>query len=273
MFCYRTLAEVGTQPQNANPLIYLQMYLGYVPLLSKGDFSLYYGGVEIIPLLSDKSGSLVTPVFMGSSLVFQLSFLIFKRIRLSKLKPKTTNSETYFSVVYSTLLTGFRNTFTIIAIVIFTASGLAFTVVHYQRIEARRSEKLGAKTQEDIEKIPFSVYLITAVFFCLNIAQFLRNDALRMFARKKIQEFFQVDFRKYKHKPRKSNRVFPTIVDVDTPTQDPCEEVATNPEKFRDHKPETSIEVEIDTRKNTAIARKKESSTQMKIVELPEVDI
>ena len=249
------------------------MYLEFVPFLSKGDFALYYGGVEIIPLLSDKSGSLVTPVFMGSSLVFQLSFLFFKRIRLSKLKPKTTNVETYFSVVYSTLLTGFRNTFTIIAIIIFTASGLAFTVVHYQRIEARRNEKLGTNKQEDIEKIPFSIYLIAAVFFCLNIAQFLRNDALRMFARKKIQEFFQVELRKYKHKPRKSNRVFPLIVDVETPTQDPSEQVATNPENARDPKPEASIEVEINTRKNTAIARNKESSTLMKIVELTEVDI
>ena len=247
------------------------MYLDYVPLLSKGDFALYYGGVKIIPLLSDKSGSLVNPVFMGSSLVFQLSFLIFKRLRLLKLTPKTTNSDTYFSIVYNTLLSGFSNTFTIIAIVIFTASGLSFTLVHYERIEERRKEKLETTKEEDLEKIPFSIYLIAAVFFCLNIAQFLRNYALRKFAQKKVKEFCQVNFRK--DIQRKSNRILPTIIHTETQPEEPSDPVETNSDNEKDPKPEASRKAYNEMEENRKISNYEKILTQMKSVELPEVDI
>ena len=226
------------------------MYLDYVPLLSKGDFALHYGGVEIIPLLSDKSGSWVNPVFMGSSLFFQLCFLIFKRVRLLKLSPKTPHSDTYFRVVYNSLLSGFSNTFTILA----TASGLSFTLVHYKRIETRRREKLGTEKEKDLEKIPFSIYLMAMVFFCLNIAQFLRNYALRKFAMKQVKEVILVNFRK--EKQRKSNKVSPNILHIEEQPEDLCKPAATTSEKVKDPKTEVPRNIVIRNKKEIFIENK-----------------
>ena len=240
------------------------MYLGYVPMLSKGSFALYYGGEEIIPQLSDQSGSLVCPVFMGSSLIFQLSFLIFKKINMLELYPNTTNSGMYFNNVFSTLLSGYNNTYTILATLIFTTSGFLFTAVHYQRIEARRGEnfnkvELEIEEEEDLEKIPFSICFLAGILFCLNIAQFMRNYALRKFARKKVQEFFQVDLMLAKYR-KKSNKIVPfvdddndepTIPGADDEANDLYEltETVSRPHKPKALRPEAFSETETN-RKN-----------------------
>ena len=240
------------------------MYLGYVPMLSKGSFALYYGGEEIIPQLSDQSGSLVCPAFMGSSLIFQLSFLIFKKINMLELYPNTTNSGMYFNNVFSTLLSGYNNTYTILATIIFTTSGFLFAVVHYSSIEARRGENFNKvesdiKEGENLEKIPFSIHFFAGILFCLNIAQFMRNYALRKFARKKVQEFFQVDLRLAKYR-KKSNKIAPFVLDDNDEPTDPgaddeaddlyeLTETISRPQKPRALQPEAFSTTETD-RKN-----------------------
>ena len=201
------------------------MYLGYVPLLTKGSFALYYGGEKILHLLSDKSASLVSPIIMGACMIFQLSFLIFKKIKLLKLSQKRTNSGMYLRNVFSTLLGGFSNTYTILVTVIFTASCVFFTVVHYLGIEARRSvnvknEMFENEEVEDLEQIPSSIYFLGGIVFCLNIAQFMRNHALRKFARKKVKEFFLVGIRLSKY-GTKSNKVVPFVINDNNEPKDP----------------------------------------------------
>ena len=232
------------------------MYLGNAPMLTKGSFALYYGGEEIIPLLSDKSGSLVSPVFMGSSMIFQLSFLIFKKIRLLKLTPNVTYSGMYLNNMLSTLLNGFSNTHTIPATIIFTASGFIFTILHYSTIEAKRRENVNKLENKNLENIPLSIYYFAGILFSLNIAQFLRNYALRKFARKKAQEFFQVDQRLSKFR-KKSIKVVPFVVNDDDEAEDPdkegenmelCEQTEAReytPEKINKRETENENEIKL----------------------------
>ena len=107
-------------------------------MLTRGSFAIYYGGQDILPLLSDKTGSLVSPVFMGCSMMFQCAFLIFKKFKLRKLSPKTISSDMYASHLSSTILNGFSNTHSLVVLVIFSAAGFIFTLVLYARTETRR---------------------------------------------------------------------------------------------------------------------------------------
>ena len=63
------------------------MYHGIVPMLSKGSFSIYYGGSDIVGDLSEKMGSPVTPTFVGCSVFLQLSIFSYKKIQASRLSP------------------------------------------------------------------------------------------------------------------------------------------------------------------------------------------
>ena len=72
------------------------MYHGIVPMLSKGSFSIYYGGSDIIKDLSEKMGSPVSPTFVGCSVILQLSVFFYKKIQASRLSP-TFNTGLKFS--------------------------------------------------------------------------------------------------------------------------------------------------------------------------------
>ena len=63
------------------------MYQGIVPMLSKGSFSLYYGGQDILGDLSEEMASPVTPIFVGCSVLLQLSVFSYKKFTASRLSP------------------------------------------------------------------------------------------------------------------------------------------------------------------------------------------
>ena len=174
------------------------MYLGHVPKLTKGSFALYYGGKEIVPLLSDKAGSMVSPIYMGCSVIFQLSFFIFKKLKFRKLSTGLGSSDMYTSQLASTLMSGFSNTHSLVALVVFSAAGCLFTVVHYAFIERDRENadigydrKNESSEPKDLEKIPFTIYFFAIILFLLNLAQYQRNIALRAFAKKRVKEYLK----------------------------------------------------------------------------------
>ena len=65
------------------------MYLGLVPMLSRGSFALYYGGHMVARELSEevRGGSLVTPVFISGSVILQVVLSAFKLTQTSQLSP------------------------------------------------------------------------------------------------------------------------------------------------------------------------------------------
>ena len=70
------------------------MYLNVFPMLSKGSFAKYFGGKEILSLLSDKSGSIISPMLLGSFVVFQLSFVLFKKYKFGEVMSGRRNTVT-----------------------------------------------------------------------------------------------------------------------------------------------------------------------------------
>jgi len=67
------------------------MYCQIFPILSKGSFVYYYGGCELLKEVP-KSGSPVSPVMLGLSILFQVSLYIFKKLKLRKPEPRSPNS-------------------------------------------------------------------------------------------------------------------------------------------------------------------------------------
>ena len=47
-------------------------------MLTRGGFARYYGGCHLLQELTEQKGSPVSPLFMGLSVVFQVSWMIFK---------------------------------------------------------------------------------------------------------------------------------------------------------------------------------------------------
>ena len=198
------------------------MYLGHLPKLTKGSFALYYGGKEIVPLLSDKAGSMVSPIYMGCSVIFQLSFFIFKKLKFRKFSTGLGSSDMYTSQLASTLMSGFSNTHSLVALVVFSAAGYLFTVVHYAFIERDRENadigydrKNESSEPKDLEKIPFTIYFFAIILFLLNLAQYQRNIALRAFAKKRVKEYLKNLVTREKREKHYKNKVSPIKSSLD----------------------------------------------------------
>ena len=154
------------------------MYHGYLPLLTKGSFALFLGGSDILPQLSEKSGSFVTPSFMLFSLVFQLSFLIFKKVKLGQ-QPHSSS----LSILSNTILSGFSNTYNLVAIVVFTLCGCLYFFIHHLYLEKNRnSSGIWTELTEtvDLRNVPSSIYLFCGILLAINISLFKQNIALRI---------------------------------------------------------------------------------------------
>ena len=129
------------------------MYFDVFPMLTKGSFAKYYGGKEILPNLSDRSGSIISPILMGSSVVFQLIFVMFKKYKFRKVMTRRRNTVTYEGYLINTIFSGLTNMYSMLALAVFVAAGFSIVVVHYYAIELNR--KMGDKKEEDFDNIPF----------------------------------------------------------------------------------------------------------------------
>ena len=69
------------------------MYFSIVPTLTRGAFALYYGGPEIVPQLSSKLGSLLTPGFILLSFVIQVVFIVYLKVQARLIESRNTNIE------------------------------------------------------------------------------------------------------------------------------------------------------------------------------------
>ena len=160
-------------------------------MLTKGSLALYYGGENILPSLSHLPASPVSPAFMGCSVLFQLSFFIFKKLKFKKL----SEISNYHNQLSNTILTGFSNVFNLPSMVIFSAMGFAFLLIHYKIIDNEDEEEIEVQ-KEDFETVPFSIKLFASILCLLNLGLYQRNIALRSFLKKKVKTLFQPNIRK-----------------------------------------------------------------------------
>ena len=65
-----------------------QMYFSVVPTLSRGSFALYYGVPDIVPHLSSRLGSLLTPGFILLSVVIQVLIIVSLKLEARRIDPR-----------------------------------------------------------------------------------------------------------------------------------------------------------------------------------------
>ena len=151
-------------------LLHSQVVTGHLPYLTKGPFALFYGGAEIVPLLSsDPAGNPFSIVYLVS-LPFLISLLIYKKLKMRKLPTQQRLKELVvnnFLNVYSMII--------MLAIVIIMA---VTTLIHYKTIT-----KNSILPKDKIPKSPEDYWtdllmLAMVETMCQSIA-FITNPALR----------------------------------------------------------------------------------------------
>ena len=193
-------------------------------MLSKGSFSIYYGGSDIIKDLSEKMGSPVSPTFVGCSVILQLSVFFYKKIQASRLSPtfntglKCSKFSFYFYAfsmdttsflkkakiqkkrlilsgylqqLRNNVVSGLSNTHNIITVSLFSLSGLSFMVFHF--ISIFNNRKIHQVEDKDDVPPPAPIIYLALVVTFWNSLGFFQNPALRKFGIKTVKSFFTTD--------------------------------------------------------------------------------
>ena len=71
----------------------LQMLQGNVPWLTKGPLALFLGGEKMLDILDDGKPGLALPYLILFCFVFQLSVIVYRRIRKKQLKSTSTYAQ------------------------------------------------------------------------------------------------------------------------------------------------------------------------------------
>ena len=102
------------------------MYVGRIPLLTKGPFALFYGGDPIIPHLSSEEKGFPTAWMLTFSVMFHIFLILFKKFKSRKLDFHQRLKESVISNFLNIL-----NSFFILIVCMFITC-IAF--VHYNTI-------------------------------------------------------------------------------------------------------------------------------------------
>ena len=186
------------------------MYLGVVPMLTKGPIALYYGGKSLDTQLTDEPPPVSGLLFSSFSLLLRLSFFLFKRFKFRKIESgpnqlKRSSVLMYRNHLMNILLSGFRNPFNMKTILVGSIFGLLWALQHHIAMYIER--KTDIEEKENFYKMPFSLYFLGAILMGLNLRQYQQNVALRIFAWKKIYNFFRYLVNKPEICFRRENRI------------------------------------------------------------------
>ena len=145
---------------------HLQMYHGQLPLLTKGPFSILYGGEQIIPELSKQSPGRGIPVLFIGSAIFQISLYILKQYKSKKL-------QIYSQVLTKTLVENVLNMYGIMVIIIISIICVIYSILHHWSIEMHK------KSESSITLLPREIIVMFVVIFACTSVPFIKSYALR----------------------------------------------------------------------------------------------
>ena len=100
--------------------------LGYVPLMTKGIFTLHFGGPEVVNQLKDEKPNKASLIFLMLSLSFQILLWIYKRLRMMKFKPVSS----YVNSLRQTLVENVYNVYGFVILIFVSFVCLIFVVNH-----------------------------------------------------------------------------------------------------------------------------------------------
>lgn len=178
------------QPLALVAVDYPLMWLGVVPSLTHGSFARFYGGLPILPMLSKSPQSPLPSIWLASSLLFQLSVAVFKKI----LKEQQDSSESVVKQLRDIVLAGFSNVYSVCSILLFTVTFSIWQGFKLTEGPEKVKEKLKEVEEDEVEEIPrenprlpSTIIGFALLLFVFNILQFYRNNALRAFSFKRTK--------------------------------------------------------------------------------------
>ena len=157
------------------------MYKGEVPRLTRGSFSKFYGGHQLVSSLSIKPKPLssVYPIGMGVILVYQILLILLKRKQLNSLETariqNRANTDSYQTILKNILLSGSNNMYTLLGILVFTSSIGAWLVLHYTAIQVNTD----LEPANNYEYLPKNIVGFASLLLGMNCLPFRKNKALR----------------------------------------------------------------------------------------------
>ena len=144
----------------------MQMYLGELPLLTKGPFSMFYGGQEILPHLSKMSAGRGLIVLFMCSAIFQIVLYVLKQSKTSKL-------DGYSQVLTKTMVENVLNMYGIMVIIITSIICVTWGLLHQWSIQMYK------KSESPISLVPKEIIGLFLVTFLCSAVPFMKSYALR----------------------------------------------------------------------------------------------
>ena len=142
------------------------MYTGDLPMLTKGPFAVFYGGEQLIPLLSNQPSGKSFQMIILFSLLFQILLTVYKQIEVKKLND-------YTIMLKRTMVHNILNVYGIFIILFVFIISFFYIIRHTIYIEKNR---IGT---EAVNFIPWEIVFIYCFAGSLVIFPFLRSHALR----------------------------------------------------------------------------------------------
>ena len=137
-------------------------------MLTKGPFSLFYGGEQIINQLSKKSPGRGIPVLLIGSVIFQISLYILKTSKSRKLRM-------YIHILTRSLVENVLNMYGIMVIIIMSIISAVYSILHHWSIEMNKMSENSPQPQ----LVPTeNIILFFIILFC-TVVPFIQSYALR----------------------------------------------------------------------------------------------
>ena len=150
-------------------VLYRQMYLGDVPLLTKGPLVTFYGGAELLKEVSPGAPGKSLTILLLSSLLFQAVLFIFKWFCARKIRNYTLELK-------ATLVNNVLNIYGLLILITISATACFYVIYHYLSIQ-NEAVQTGAEGHL-MPRGLLLLYLLTAFVvllpYCQNFA--LRSD-------------------------------------------------------------------------------------------------
>ena len=143
------------------------MYQGHLPMLTKGPFSIFYGGEQIIHHLSKKSPGKGITLLVVVSGIFQMLLYTFKQFKLRGLQE-------YHQTLKRTMVENVLNMYSIMILIIISIISVSWGILHHWSIERHK-----VAPQTPTRLVPGEI-VVFFIFIFLSIAfPFMKSYALR----------------------------------------------------------------------------------------------
>ena len=137
-------------------------------MLTKGPFSLFYGGEQIINQLSKKSPGRGIPVLLIGSVIFQISLYILKTSKSRKLRM-------YTHILTRSLVENVLNMYGIMVIIIMCIISAVYSILHHWSIEMNKMSENSPQPQ----LVPTEIIILFVIILFCTVVPFIKSYALR----------------------------------------------------------------------------------------------